>query len=609
MGTAAALILLGAVALAVASSYSGRVLPGVHAGSVDLSGLTRDQAIARLQTEYAYLGQGEVTVITPVGAATITYQQAGRGPDVEAMADAAMAVGHSGYPLADTATMAHGAVYGQDIAVAVRVDPNAVAQRVHELVATNYLAPLDAQVTAFAGRFSITPSVYGRGMDEASLDAAIVGKLAEPTAPADVQAGGTFVTLIPRVTDKDAQAAIDRALKMDVDVHLTWSSKPEAAPATWAPQNWTISAVQIGGWITFGLKADGTYKPSIDAPQLEAYLSGITAKDIIPPTEPTVLWDAKGTPVSLIAGQDGSRVGVTDTASAISTYLDKLATDGMVGSSVELVTLPIRPQIGSVENVATMVDVGQWTTTFYPDVSNGFGKNIRQPAANLNGKVIAPGAQFSFLEAMGPIDADHGFAMGGVIVGGKSDHTGAMGGGICSASTTMFNAAANAGLQIDERHPHFYYIYRYPVGRDATVYSNGATTWDLMFTNDTPYPIVIRSWATYGSKSTITIQLWTWTLNRTVTWTGGGKANIVVAGENAPEYVTTLPPGETNRTEYATDGFATSVTRVVTDSSGTVIHNDTWGSSYTAVNGQLQIGVAPAPAPTPAPVATPTPSP
>ena len=41
---------------------------------------------------------------------------------------------------------------------------------------------------------------------------------------------------------------------------------------------------------------------------------------------------------------------------------------------------------------------------------------------------------------------------------------GAMGGGICSASTTMFNAAANSGLQIDERHAHFYYISRYPVG-------------------------------------------------------------------------------------------------------------------------------------------------
>jgi vancomycin resistance protein YoaR len=200
--------------------------------------------------------------------------------------------------------------------------------------------------------------------------------------------------------------------------------------------------------------------------------------------------------------------------------------------------------------------------------------------------------------------------MGGVIKGGKSDHTGAMGGGICSASTTMFNAAANAGLQIDERHAHFYYINRYPVGRDATVYSDGATTWDVKWTNDTPYPIVIRAWATKGSKSTITIQLWSWPTNRTVTWSGGGMADIVKAVENPPEYTSSLPAGTTARAEFLTNGFKTSVTRIVTDASGKVIHDDTWGSSYAAVNGQLLIGGAPPKPQTPAPAPVPpTPAP
>src|SRR5450756_2811564 len=98
---------------------------------------------------------------------------------------------------------------------------------------------------------------------------------------------------------------------------------------------------------------------------------------------------------------------------------------------------------------------------FYPDISNGNGANIRVPAALLNGQIVAPGQQFSFFQAVSPIDLAHGYAMGGVIEHGKSDHTGAIGGGICSASTTMFNAAARAGLQIDERHAHFYYCLLY----------------------------------------------------------------------------------------------------------------------------------------------------
>jgi vancomycin resistance protein YoaR len=343
---------------------------------------------------------------------------------------------------------------------------------------------------------------------------------------------------------------------------------------------------------------------------VQAYLSNVTASDRVAPVEPGVVWDASGKPVDLTAGKDGLGVDAAGTTSEVSAYLDALASGGSIGPSVEAVTAPVHPQITSIDDVAGMVDVGQWTTTFYPDISNGMGKNIRQPAANLNGQVINPGQEFSFLGGVGPIDPAHGFAMGGVIKGGKSDHTGAMGGGICSASTTMFNAAANAGLQIDERHAHFYYINRYPVGRDATVYSDGATTWDVKWTNDTPYPIVIRAWATKGSKSTITIQLWSWPTNRTVTWSGGGMADIVKAVENPPEYTSSLPAGTTARAEFLTNGFKTSVTRIVTDASGKVIHDDTWGSSYAAVNGQLLIGGAPPKPQTPAPAPVPpTPAP
>jgi vancomycin resistance protein YoaR len=237
---------------------------------------------------------------------------------------------------------------------------------------------------------------------------------------------------------------------------------------------------------------------------------------------------------------------------------------------------------------------GAWTTTFYPDISNGFGANIRVPAAVLNGQVVYPGQQFSFLRFVGPIDPAHGFTLGGVIEQGKSNHTGAMGGGICSASTTMFNAAARAGLQIDERHAHFYYISRYPVGLDATVFSNGGQTWDLKWTNDTPNPIVIRAYATHGSTSRITIQLWSLPLDRTVTFSPEYKANVVRAGD-ITVYTTKLKPGQKVRAEYPTNGFSTARTRTVTDSTGKVIHKETWKSKYTRVTGILQIGVPAAP--------------
>jgi hypothetical protein len=65
--------------------------------------------------------------------------------------------------------------------------------------------------------------------------------------------------------------------------------------------------------------------------------------------------------------------------------------------------------------------------------------------------------------------------------------------------------------------------------------------------------------------------------------------------------VTTLKPGQENRAEYPTAGFSTSRTRTVTDSTGKVIHHDTWVSHYGKVDGLLQIGRAKTPKPTPTP--------
>ena len=44
-----------------------------------------------------------------------------------------------------------------------------------------------------------------------------------------------------------------------------------------------------------------------------------------------------------------------------------------------------------------------------------------------------------------------------------------LGGGICQVSTTVFNAAYEAGLPITARTNHALYISHYPLGRDATV--------------------------------------------------------------------------------------------------------------------------------------------
>ena len=119
--------------------------------------------------------------------------------------------------------------------------------------------------------------------------------------------------------------------------------------------------------------------------------------------------------------------------------------------------------------------------------------NIRIAARNLNGVVIPPDHDFSFLREIGPITKAAGY-LESLIIRGDATVPG-IGGGVCQVSTTVFRAAFWAGLPIIERNQHSYRVSYYeqdgtPPGLDAAVYDPGV---DLRFRNDTGQPILLQS--------------------------------------------------------------------------------------------------------------------
>jgi vancomycin resistance protein YoaR len=597
-----------AVALGVSQMYDGRILPSVHVGNVDLSGLTREQAVVKLTADYGYLSDGQVTVETPVGTAKITYKEIGRGPDVDSMADAALEVGHQGDPIANAAAAVRAVATGDNVPLMVKLDPTLLATRLRAITGSSAALAKDAQVVSDGSGYKVVPGVAGHGIDEAAIAASILAELTKPAATMEFKTGGTFVELQPRVTDAQAQEAITLAQKMMADVPLALGS-----------QSWKVPAATVKTWVTFGIRSDGTYGPVADPSLVSSGIDSLASTTINQtPVEPTFLTDKNtGKPVGVTGGRDGVVVDVNGTALAVEAYLDALGSGKSSAANVAVVATVTKPKLTDEQAAVAMnkmEKIGSATVVFFPGESNGNGANIRVPAQILNGQVVAAGQTFSFLDGVGPIDAAHGFKMGGVILGGKSDHTGAIGGGICSASTTMFHAALAAGLQIVERHPHYYFIDRYadsrfPKGTDATVYYTDSSRFDLKWVNDTAYPIVIRASTTYGATSTITFELWGVPTGRTVAFSKTVITNYVTATENAPIYTNTLAPGKTYQLEYRTDGFDAFVTRTVRDANGNVIHFDQFSSNYARVNGQLEIG-GPAPVPvTPPPSEPPPPAP
>ena len=149
-------------------------------------------------------------------------------------------------------------------------------------------------------------------------------------------------------------------------------------------------------------------------------------------------------------------------------------------------------------------------------VNNHFGGNIEAPATKINGTVVPPGGKFDFWEVVGNLRALPGTGPGNAIEGGKITVTGAFGGGICTTSTTLFNAAFRAGMIPMARQNHNEYITRYPAGLDATVWIIGNTKQTMSFRNDTKFPILIQRVITGNSaKRWITFKIWSVPNHRT----------------------------------------------------------------------------------------------
>ena len=94
-------VVLGVGALyAYGQQYAGRILPGVHVGAVDVSGMDSAAARSALADAYGSLSDGRIVVQGPAGQTTISYAQIDRGPDIDTMVSLALAAGRHGEPVA-----------------------------------------------------------------------------------------------------------------------------------------------------------------------------------------------------------------------------------------------------------------------------------------------------------------------------------------------------------------------------------------------------------------------------------------------------------------------------------------------------------------------------
>jgi vancomycin resistance protein YoaR len=534
---------------------AGRVRHGVRVGGVDLSGLTRAAATDRLQAAAGPVQASPLAL--QAGAATLRLprSRAGVELDVQASVAAAMDVGRGGPFDAGRFKGWFGRI---DLPWKARV---ATARLRRQLAALDRRFGGEVREPALrigeasgagAVPVELVPGRPGRVVDPAGAEAAL---LAAAAAPA-----GSVVQLPigerpPSVGTEAARTAADRAATLlEAPIQVTaGDGRTDLPPADLAPLVRTKAAA-------------GALRLRLDPGGLDRLLRRQAGFAYTEPRD--ARFEPAGSSVRIVPSVAGLAVLPAKAAAAV---LAAGTAGGGTGRSAALPTTVTQPELTTREARALGVKevMSTYTTTFSAgDVPRVH--NIGLIAAAVHGSLVRPGQVFSMNAATGRRTAAKGYRTAHVIQNGEI--VDGLGGGVCQAGTTMFNAAFFAGLPVIERRNHSLHISHYPMGRDATLDWPGT---DLKFRNDSPYGIFITSRAT---PSALTFTFWSTSRGYKVTATTSAASNLR-APSTRYEDDPTLPKGQEVVEEPGSSGFDVTVSRTVTKG-GTVIRRDSFVSNY-----------------------------
>lgn len=168
----------------------------------------------------------------------------------------------------------------------------------------------------------------------------------------------------------------------------------------------------------------------------------------------------------------------------------EMAASGQSGT-YELKPVLISPKVTKAELEQTVALRTSIQTSISSSSTPERNHNIRLSFSKFNGKILQPGETFSFNKVVGPRTEKAGFqpaleyAYGDLVYG--------IGGGVCQASTNLYQAAVTAGMTISKRYPHSGKIDYTEMGQDATVYLTPDRNIDFQFKNTTAGNIYITA--------------------------------------------------------------------------------------------------------------------
>jgi vancomycin resistance protein YoaR len=216
-----------------------------------------------------------------------------------------------------------------------------------------------------------------------------------------------------------------------------------------------------------------------DEALIDQFIADIKSETDIQPKAASVIVEAN----EKLTITDSSPGQILD-AGAVKEALVSVIVEGSA-PRIELVPQVVQPSITAEELRSGTQLIASSTTSTKGSTSNRVA-NIRTSLNRFNGFVVHPGETFTFNRVVGRRTVENGFKEAPEFAGTSIQQ--GIGGGVCQASTTLYNALLRAGITIEERHQHTMTVAYIKPSLDATVSDGGK---DLVFTNNRDSTIYI----------------------------------------------------------------------------------------------------------------------
>jgi vancomycin resistance protein YoaR len=561
----AVVVLTGVVVGVVFAGSPARLADGVHIAGVDVGGLTPNAAKRALERHAGALENVPIEFRVGGQSWRLTPHQLGVRADWGAAVASVRREGQGFGPVRGFRRLGI-RFFGAEVAPPTQVYDPALQYELDRIAREIDTRHREASIVLHGLQPRIVPGRTGQVLDRDAAATTIVRALASLSrSPVELPVSEDP----PRVNPNDLTViAAEVKTALSAPVRLTLG-----------PTRWRLTPARIAPLLE--LPADGRRDLRIGGHGADSWFTKLQTRVNRDPVDATWAIGSRG--IRVVPDKPGYTLDVPRSARALLRAV--LVTEPPLRSTA-LVVHQITADRTTAEAQSMHITglVAGYETVYGGDPNRIH--NVQLVSHLIDGHLIAPGATFSFNEATGARTAQKGFLQAPVIINGELQ-TG-LGGGVCQVSTTVFNAAYEAGLPITERTNHALYISHYPQGRDATVDYPDV---DLKFVNDTGHWLLLRTWV--GSSS-LTVALYGTPLRRRVV--SDVRPLVVVSAppvKRVPD--PSLAEGEKVVQDSGDPARKTSVRRRVYSVSGKLLSDTVFYSSYRAQPAVVLVGTKAAP--------------